>query len=50
MEPSPATEELVANIKLGVLEPAPIDRAVSAASDKFAVRMVGGAVLDPVDV
>ena len=47
MEPSPATEELVANIKLGVLEQAPADRAVSAANDEFAVRMVRGAALQP---
>ncbi len=47
MEPSAATEELVANIKLGVLERAPADRAVSAANDEFAVRMVRGAALEP---
>src|SRR6185369_16626858 len=42
MEPSAATEELVANIKLGVLERAPADRAASAANDEFAVRMIRG--------
>ena len=42
MEPSSATEELVANIKLGVLERAPADRAASAANDEFAVRMIRG--------
>jgi DNA-binding SARP family transcriptional activator/TolB-like protein len=42
MEPSAATEELVANIKLGILERAPADRAASAANDEFAVRMVRG--------
>ena len=48
MEPSAATEELVANIKLGVLERAPADRAASAANDEFAVRMVRGTALQPV--
>ncbi|MEH2531808.1 DNA-binding SARP family transcriptional activator/TolB-like protein [Bradyrhizobium sp. AZCC 1588] len=48
MEPSSATEELVANIKLGILEPAPVDRAASAANDEFAVRMVRGTTLQPV--
>ena len=38
MEPSPATEELVANIKLGVFEGAPADRSHDAAKDEFAVR------------
>ena len=42
MEPSSATEELVANIKLGILERTPADRAASAANDEFAVRMVRG--------
>lgn len=42
MEPSAATEELVANIKLGILERAPADRAASAANDEFAVRMARG--------
>ncbi len=42
MEPSAATEELVANIKLGILDRAPADRAASAANDEFAVRMVRG--------
>ena len=36
MEPSPQTEELVANIKLGVFDRAPADRGVSAANDEFA--------------
>jgi DNA-binding SARP family transcriptional activator/TolB-like protein len=47
MEPSAATEELVANIKLGVLERTPADRAASAANDEFAVRMVRGTALQP---
>jgi TolB-like protein len=42
MEPSAATEELVANIKLGILDRAPADRAASAANDEFAIRMVRG--------
>ena len=48
MEPSSATEELVANIKLGILERTPADRAASAANDEFAVRMVRGTALQPV--
>ncbi len=48
MEPSSATEELVANIKLGVLERAPADRAASAANDEFAVRMIRETTLQPV--
>jgi DNA-binding SARP family transcriptional activator/TolB-like protein len=47
MEPSSATEELVANIKLGVLERAPADRAASAANDEFAVRMLRSTALQP---
>ena len=47
MEPSAATEELVANIKLGILEGAPADRAASAANDEFAVRMIRGSALQP---
>ena len=47
MEPSSATEELVANIKLGILERAPTDRAASAANDEFAVRMIRGSALQP---
>ena len=47
MEPSSATEELVANIKLGILERTPADRAASAANDEFAVRMVRGTALQP---
>jgi DNA-binding SARP family transcriptional activator len=48
MEPSSATEELVANIKLGILERAPADRAASAANDEFAVRMARGTALQQV--
>ncbi|WP_028351058.1 BTAD domain-containing putative transcriptional regulator [Bradyrhizobium murdochi] len=48
MEPSSATEELVANIKLGILERAPADRAASAANDEFAIRMVRGTTPQPV--
>lgn len=48
MEPSAATEELVANIKLGILERAPADRGASAANDEFAIRMVRGIGLQPV--
>ncbi|XSC48426.1 BTAD domain-containing putative transcriptional regulator [Bradyrhizobium sp. RDT10] len=48
MEPSSATEELVANIKLGILERTPADRAASAANDEFAVRMVKGTALQRV--
>lgn len=48
MEPSSATEELVANIKLGILERAPADRAVSAANDEFTIRMVRGTAQQPV--
>jgi hypothetical protein len=47
MEPSPATEELVANIKLGILERAPTDRGASAANDEFAIRMIRGTGLQP---
>lgn len=36
MEPSIATEELVANIKLGVLEHIPVDRVASPANDERA--------------
>ena len=48
MEPSSATEELVANIKLGILERTPAERAAPAANDEFAVRMVRGTALQPV--
>jgi DNA-binding SARP family transcriptional activator len=48
MEPSAATEELVANIKLGILERAPADRSASAANDEFAVRMIRATALQPV--
>ncbi|MDI1265400.1 MAG: BTAD domain-containing putative transcriptional regulator [bacterium] len=44
-EPSPATEELVANIKLGVFERPAADRSAPAASGEFAVRIVAGAAL-----
>lgn len=47
MEPSAATEELVANIKLGILERPSIDRAASAANDEFAVRMIRGTAVEP---
>src|SRR5207253_3013756 len=47
LEPSAATEELVANIKLGILERTPADRAASAANDEFAVRVVRGTALQP---
>ena len=47
MEPSPQTEELVANIKLGVFDHAPADRSFSAANDEFSVRTVKGAILQP---
>src|SRR4029453_16088057 len=45
--PSAATEELVANIKLGILERAPVDRVASAANDEFAVRMIRGMAFQP---
>jgi DNA-binding SARP family transcriptional activator/TolB-like protein len=48
MEPSAATEELVASIKLGILERAPTDRGASAANDEFAIRMVRGTGQQPV--
>jgi DNA-binding SARP family transcriptional activator/TolB-like protein len=48
MEPSSATEELVANIKLGILERAPADRAAPTANDEFAIRMVRGTAQQPV--
>ena len=38
MEPSPATEELVANVKLGVFEPPPADRGARVS----AIRAVNG--------
>jgi DNA-binding SARP family transcriptional activator/TolB-like protein len=41
MEPSPATEELVANIKLGVFEP-PADRDGHAKNGVLAVRAING--------
>jgi DNA-binding SARP family transcriptional activator/TolB-like protein len=47
MEPSSATEELVASIKLGILERAPADRGASAANDEFAIRMVRGTAAQP---
>jgi len=48
MEPSSATEELVAHIKLGILERAPADRATSAANDGFAVRTARGTAMQQV--
>ena len=48
MEPSAATEELVANIKLGILERAPADRAAPAVNDEFAVKLVRGTAIQPV--
>ncbi|XIA65100.1 BTAD domain-containing putative transcriptional regulator [Bradyrhizobium sp. TZ2] len=39
MEPSSQTEELVANIKLGVFERAPADRSDGASKDELAVRI-----------
>ena len=48
MEPSIATEELVANIKLGVLEHIPFDRVASAANDEPAFSGGRGTVAQPV--
>ena len=48
MEPSAATEELVANIKLGILERAPAHRAAPAVNDEFAVKLVRGTAIQPV--
>ena len=47
MEPSPQTEELVANIKLGVFDQASDVPGFYAANDEFSVRTVKGAVLQP---
>ena len=47
MEPSPATEELVASIKLGIFEQPPADRGVHAVIDEFTTRR-NGAGLSPV--
>ena len=44
MEPSPATEELVASIKLGVFEPPPADRGAHSATGALAVRTINGSV------
>lgn len=44
-EPSPPTEELVANIKLGMFEQPAADRRAPAANGEFAVRIVTGAAL-----
>jgi DNA-binding SARP family transcriptional activator/TolB-like protein len=48
MEPSPATEELVASIKLGVFEPPPADRGGHAKNGVLAVRAINGSGLQPV--
>jgi DNA-binding SARP family transcriptional activator/TolB-like protein len=48
MEPSPATEELVASIKLGVFEPSPADRGAHAKNGVLAVRAINGSGLQPV--
>jgi DNA-binding SARP family transcriptional activator/TolB-like protein len=45
MEPSPATEELVASIKLGVFEPAPADHG--AHGKNGVVRAINGSGLQP---
>ncbi|SDN76267.1 DNA-binding transcriptional activator of the SARP family [Afipia sp. GAS231] len=45
MEPSPATEELVASIKLGVFEPPPADRGAHAKNGVLAARAVNGSGL-----
>lgn len=45
MEPSPATEELVASIKLGVFEPSPADRGPYPGNGALAVRTINGAGL-----
>ena len=47
MEPSPATEELVASIKLGVFEPPPADRGAHSATGALAVRTINGSGLQP---
>lgn len=48
MEPSPATEELVANIKLGVFDGPLADRGGYAAMDEFAARNASSAGHQPV--
>ena len=48
MEPSPATEELVASIKLGVFEPASDDRGAHAKNGVLAARAINGTSLQPV--
>jgi DNA-binding SARP family transcriptional activator/TolB-like protein len=45
MEPSPATEELVASIKLGVFEPPLNDRGAHAKNGVLAVRAINGSGL-----
>ena len=47
MEPSPATEELVASIKLGVFEPTPADRSGLARNGVLAARGINGSGLQP---
>jgi DNA-binding SARP family transcriptional activator/TolB-like protein len=47
MEPSPATEELVASIKLGVFEPPLADRGAHAKNGVLAVRAINGSGLQP---
>jgi DNA-binding SARP family transcriptional activator/tetratricopeptide (TPR) repeat protein len=48
MEPSPATEELVASIKLGVFEPPPADHGAQAKNGVVAVRAISGSGLQSV--
>ena len=48
MEPSPATEELVASIKLGVFEPPPADRGAHAKNGVLAARAINGSGLQSV--
>jgi DNA-binding SARP family transcriptional activator/TolB-like protein len=47
MEPSPATEELVASIKLGVFEPSSADRGLHPGNGALAVRTINGAGVRP---
>src|SRR5260370_42083492 len=48
MEPSPQTEELVANIKLGVFELPPADRGSHARNGVLAARAINGSGLQSV--
>jgi DNA-binding SARP family transcriptional activator/TolB-like protein len=48
MEPSPATEELVASIKLGVFEPPTADRGAHAKNGVLAIRAINGSGLQSV--